>query len=211
MSMSVKPVSVISAVVWTVFSFVLPANGAERADVAALLARPGAEKARVGHTTGGDVSFLSAPAGASIAPGDVGNPADVARRFLLDNGPSFGIRSSKIDFQTERQTEDHGRTYIRLQQSYSGVPVFGGQAVVQMGKDNGIESVISGLLRHSSVLDASVQGVVPGIGRGAAAEVASKIVGEKLDVVDLKTTAGPELVVYAPEVLAPERPYLPGC
>ena len=178
------------------------AFAAERADIAGALATldsPG--NARTSQTPTGDLTYLGAPAGAGFAPGASGSATDAARGFLLDHGSSFGVRSSKVDFQPERENKDHGRTYVRLQQTYNGIPVFAAKALVQVGTRNRIESAAVDICRHVGALDGGRPGTTPTLSASDAVAAALKAAQKASEVNDLAPIDSPQLVIYAPEVV----------
>ena len=60
-------------------------------------------------------------------------PAVAARAFLADHGSLFGIDNQARELRTERtKVEAHGRSFVRFQQVHEGVPVMGGELVVQL-------------------------------------------------------------------------------
>ncbi|MFW6098287.1 MAG: hypothetical protein ACOC9Z_09420, partial [Chloroflexota bacterium] len=78
----------------------------------------------------------SAPAGRNLAP-------DAAARTFLDRyGPLFGITDPdrQLSVMSERALDD-GRSVLRYQQTYEGIPVLAGELMVQMTRANAVLSV----------------------------------------------------------------------
>lgn len=158
--------------------------------------------ARFNRTPAGHVRWLSAPAGHAFAPDAAfvpGDPAATARGFLRENGSVFGNISSSVDFVAKR-TRDRGTHHnVRLQQTYAGVPVFGGEAIVQLNARGGIESVMSRVQRDTQLLD---DGIVSTIPRLTAAEAAARAQIHFAAAAGEPVTVGPaELQIFAPALL----------
>ena len=158
--------------------------------------------ARFVRSAEGHVRWLSAPAGHAFAPDAAlvpGDPAATARGYLRANGSVFGINTPTVDFLV-RRTRDHGsRQNVRLQQTYAGVPVFGGEAVVQLNAHGGIESVLSRIQRDTQLLDSGSVSTIP---RLSAAEAAARAQAHFAAEAGEAVTVGPgELQIFAPALL----------
>ena len=158
--------------------------------------------ARFNRTPEGHVRWLSAPVGHAFAPDAAlvaGDAAATARGYLRENGSVFGITSTAVDF-IPRRTRDHGaRKNVRLQQTYAGVPIFGGEAVVQLNAQGGIESVLSRVQRDTQPLD---DGRVAATPRLSAREVATLAQNHFTTQTGEPVSVGPaELQIFAPALL----------
>lgn len=158
--------------------------------------------ARFNRTPEGHVRWLSAPPGHAFAPDAalvVGDAASTARGYLRENGSVFGISSTAVDFVVKRTRDRGARQNVRLQQTYAGVPVFGGEAIVQLNPQGGIESVLSRVQRDTQPLDNGSVATTPRISASDAATLAQNHftaqAGEPVSV-------GPaELQIFAPALL----------
>lgn len=158
--------------------------------------------ARFARSLEGHVRWLSAPKGHAFAPEAAllpGDPAGTARGYLRENGFVFGIQSAAVDF-VPRRTRDRGaRKDVRMQQTYAGVPVFGGEAVVQLNAQGGIEAVMSRLQRDTQSLD---DGTVPTKPRLSAAEAATQAqIHFATQLGELVKVSLAELQIFAPGLL----------
>ena len=158
--------------------------------------------ARFSRSLEGHVRWLSAPEGYAFAPEAAlvaGNPAATARGFLQVNRTVFGVDSDAVDFVPKR-TRDRGTHHnVRLQQTYAGVPVFGGEAVVQLNPRGGVESVLSRLQRDMQLLDRGSVAVTPRISATEAATLAQNHYAAQAGE---PVTAGPvELQIFAPALI----------
>jgi Zn-dependent metalloprotease len=114
---------------------VAPGGGQARHEAGARSLAPGTKLAYNRET--GEVGFLTTvrghpvPRPRRIAAG--AKPAVAARAFLADHGSLFGIDSQARELRTERtRRETQGRSFVRFQQVHQGVPVMGGELVVQL-------------------------------------------------------------------------------
>ncbi|MGI6208111.1 MAG: M4 family metallopeptidase [Anaerolineae bacterium] len=158
------------------------------------------------HPRTGLVRFYSAGAEASAralqaAPSGEGAPADpqtTALTFLEAFGPIFGVNSPARELATFRVTEaDRGRSFTRYQQLYQGVPVMGGELIVQ---------VAGGTVLSANGEIAPIQSLSPEptLSPLEAKELALALVrkGTGLAADQLQVTE-PELWVYDPRLLTP--------
>ena len=112
-----------------------PGGGQARQESIARSLAPGAKLAY--HRETGEVRYLTTLRGHPVPrPARIeadAKPAVAARAFLADHGSLFGIDSQARELRTERtRVEAHGRSFVRFQQVHEGVPVMGGQLVVQL-------------------------------------------------------------------------------
>ncbi|HNR33760.1 MAG TPA: M4 family metallopeptidase [Candidatus Hydrogenedentes bacterium] len=90
--------------------------------------------------------------------------AEVANAFMNQFGPAFGIWGPGIANRLNRdQIRKEGKV-LRIGQSYTGIPIFGSEIVVNLSNDNGIRSAIakvataselSKFIQPSSIISAS--------------------------------------------------------
>ena len=111
-----------------------PANGADGFGQGVALDR---------HDETGKVGFIGTKPGKPI---DTGAGADasaaaVARSFLGAHADSLGLRGSGLRL-VEKHATPGGGTAVRLGQTFSGVPVLGGEFVVTLDAGNDVLSVL---------------------------------------------------------------------
>jgi hypothetical protein len=77
----------------------------------------------------------------SVIPGDKGTPEEVTRGFLSAYGSLFGIKDQARELKVMRtKTANRGRSFVRFQQVYSGIPILGGELIVQLDSFNNVVS-----------------------------------------------------------------------
>lgn len=96
------------------------------------------------HAGTGLVRFLAAPAGRvfanqPVATLGVGAQAR-ARSFLSVYGGTFGLSDQVKDLTYKSENNFAGRTSVRFQQLYGGLPVIGGELVVNLDHDGNVIS-----------------------------------------------------------------------
>ena len=116
--------------------------------------------------------------------------SEVAARSFLDSyGRLFGLEAGSADLQILKQEEmENSRSFVRFQQTHQGIPVVGGELIVQMGSQRNVLSV-SGEILPDIELDTT-----PQIDKQAAIEIARTKVAKDYDL-DPNS-----LVVKAPEL-----------
>lgn len=152
------------------------------------------------HAQTGKVRFMgSEPSYAVPQPADLeagASPEDAARGFLSAYGRLFGIDDQESQLTVMRSRPLEGRAFVRFQQVHEGVPVFGGELIVQVDGDNNVVSA-NGEVSPDIALEMS-----PAIDAGAAKEAALAVVARQYEMeVDELRASGPELWVYSPALL----------
>ena len=176
-----------------------------------VLDAPSATEPPVIHQTEeGFIRFLVAPPGGQFVARETGNKAagaaGVARVFIEDHGAAFGILSGSTHFE-ELSTKSHrDANYVRLNQYYGGVPVFGAQVVVQVGADSGIHAIVSDIMRDTRALDDGAISLAPAVSSAAAVTRASQELGRVAGVnpANFSVLGNAALEVYRPAVLGLE-------
>jgi bacillolysin len=182
-----------------------PARGADRSLVSQLQ-RDAGGKARISyHSKTGLVSFLGTdlthtiPQKSNLARG--ASSETVARAFLDDYGELFGIARQADELDLMRsEPASGGRSFVRFQQLYRGIPVFGGELIVQLDSKRNILSA-NGEIAPGITVD-----TIPEIGASEAAEKATRAVAAwySLDPGEL-IASDPELWIYNPILLGRNR------
>jgi hypothetical protein len=65
----------------------------------------------------------------SAAPGQ---PEVTTRNFLREQGTLFDVTSAAVDFGHLKTNQANSRRYVRLNQMYAGIPMFGAQVMIQL-------------------------------------------------------------------------------
>ena len=159
------------------------------------------------HASTGMVRFLGTdldhplarPAGARAdAPPEV-----VARAFLASYGSLFGLhdQASNLALVSSRPA-DGGRDVVRFQQRIEGLPVLGGEWIVQLDGQGNVVSVSGEALPSAGARPPAWALASPGIDREAARERALDLVAEVHRVApEALAATEPELWVYHPALL----------
>src|SRR5262245_9230651 len=122
-----------------------------------------------------------------------------ARGFLSQHGSLFGLRNQgeELALETEKSAAS-GRSVLRFRQIQGGVPVLGGELIVQLNQDRDILS-INGEILPDSGFRASAR-----VDRVTAQNIARTAVAKfyQIDAARLRVT-NPELWIYEPSLLGP--------
>ena len=98
------------------------------------------------HPFTGRIRFMSTETGIAATTLERASPSAspevVARSFLNVYGPVFGIKnqSEELTLIRNKLISEQGRSFSRFQQKYNGLPVMGGELIVQM-KDKNVISI----------------------------------------------------------------------
>ena len=136
---------------------------------------------------------ISRPSG--LAPS--ASPTAVARAFLGSHGKAFGIGDQANELRVMSvRTVSAGRSVVRFQQNHEGVPVLGGELVVNL---DGSKNVLSA---GGEVLPAPAVSVLPRIESSAASDTALEAVAKARSVPASKLQASkPSLWIYDSRIL----------
>ncbi len=117
--------------------------------------------------------------------------------FLATYGPLFGLGTPGVGMRVERtRVVGDGRGVVRYQQEYLGVPVFGGQMVVQFESDGRLLSALADLSAEPAAL------VEPRIDAAEAQAAALRTVALREAIVPEALSASePALWIYDPAVV----------
>jgi len=167
---------------------------------------PSGQTPRIATSKGdGTVIFLSAPPSSPMPVATATRSflpaADLAQAFVSENANLFHENDSKIGFSVVRQQSSGPRTYVRMKQTYGGLPVFGAGSIVQVSDAaQGVEAVTADIMAVPSSVEANQLQLSPGkTADQARAEALAEWQTRHPDVA-LKATAG-ELLVYSPSVV----------
>jgi len=159
------------------------------------------------HSQTGLVRFLGTSPGEPIPqPSALPPDADsdtAARSFLAYYGGAFGLSNPQAELQTMLvEDADSGRSFVRFQQVYQGVPVMGGELIVQL------DSQMDVLSASGETLPALELSTTPVVSPDEAAQTAMALVAKQYGLSsETLLVSKPELWVYNPILLgAPQIP-----
>jgi Zn-dependent metalloprotease len=158
-------------------------------------------------TEDGYIRTLGAPSKQFFPIGNpvAGDRRAMARNFLAEHGPAFGIRSKAIDFTSKKSGQRENRRFERLQQTYGGIPVFGAEVVIQFNEFDGVEYVASDILRTTDTLDEGAVSTIPTIPADDAIALAMEWMTAQF--LDLRLTGtDAQLMIYEPAVVGNSGP-----
>ncbi|MFZ5818725.1 MAG: M4 family metallopeptidase, partial [Chloroflexota bacterium] len=202
--------SVVFALLWSASGFRASAEGAQytapaqrQNDIYAQCLNSGQARTTLEAETG-TLRFVGATPGRPI-PQPAALPANAspeaaARGYLSVCGSLFGLRNQATDLSVIKQRADGERTTVRFQQEYQGIPVVGGEMILQVDGNNNIVSVSKEILSKVKV------GTQPAVSAAQAGQNALQAAAKKyqLGVSDLTATE-PELWVYNPQLIGPDE------
>ncbi len=125
-------------------------------------------------------------------------PEDVARGFLSKYGELFGLVNQSSELNAMRgKTAKGGRSSVHFQQVYEGIPIMGGELIVQVGTTKNSIISASGEILPDISLDTT-----PTVAASSAQEAALNVVvkGYGIDPGALRVSE-PELWIYNPIIL----------
>ncbi|MEJ2745135.1 MAG: hypothetical protein P8123_05540, partial [bacterium] len=157
------------------------------------------------HAKTGMVRFFSAdkqrpPTTKEALPANAA-PEAVSRAFLKEYGSLFGVKSQAEELKVMRVRSAGGdRSFVRFQQHHKGVPVLGGEMVVQTDKKRNVVSA------NGEIAPAISADVTPSIDADFAAERARAAVAKWYGVAAADVEVNePRLWIYNPVILGPGR------
>jgi len=132
------------------------------------------------------------------------SPEAAARAYLSTCGSLFGLQDQAHELTVKSETNaDRGRSFLHFQQVYRGIPVIGGELVVQIDKDKNIVSV------NGEILPGLEMNVIPTISPEAARQRAlEKVAKEYALEPQILLASEPELWIYNPAILGGPGPRL---
>ncbi len=156
------------------------------------------------HAQTGKVRFIGVPSSSQAIqqPSTLtaqAQPEDAARGFLSTYGPLFGLQDQTRELTPMRvQAAGRERSFVRFQQVYNDVPVFGGELIVQMNSANNILSA------NGEILPDIALSTSPAVTAAAASQTAVDEVARWYAVsVDDLAVSTPELWIYNPALVEP--------
>jgi Zn-dependent metalloprotease len=129
-------------------------------------------------------------------------PEEAARGYLSTCGSLFGLSNQADELIVKRQNKvEDGRSVFRFQQTYQGIPVFGGELVVQLNAANDILMVNGGMLPDIK-LDTQA-GIDAATAQQAALQVVTAQYSMNSEALKVST---PELWIYSPVLFHQDGP-----
>ncbi|MEK7793746.1 MAG: hypothetical protein AAB353_04410 [Candidatus Hydrogenedentota bacterium] len=179
------------------------------ASVAALLASidltAATEDPRTSFDARGHLDFFGAPPGAPApltpSTAEAETQADQAIAFIADYGPAFGFHGDGAGLLTTRVNVEVNRTYVRLQQTYIDLEVFGAEMIVQL-EPGGVTFVSADIMTDTWKLDTGRTPVTPAITADQAADFArANTDAALLSDSNFEVKGSPYLAIYDPAVV----------
>jgi bacillolysin len=153
------------------------------------------------HAETGKVRFIGASPTRPISQPTLlatgASPEMAARGFLAVYGQLFGLRDQARELTVMKERlADRGRSFIRFQQVYQGIPVMGGELMVQMDDGKNVVSA-SGEVLPDLALDPT-----PAVDASRAKQTALTLVAKYYQLeLNALTVGEPELWIYNPALL----------
>jgi bacillolysin len=157
------------------------------------------------HAATGLVRFIGTDSQYSIAhPAGVAAtaaPEPAARAFLKTYGALFGLRDQAQELRLMRAETLGARSFVRFQQVHAGVPVLGGELIVQLDGGRNVLSTNSEILPNLQIR------IAPTLDEAAAVERARAAIAKSYGLTpnDLKSSK-PQLWLYNPVLLGGPGP-----
>lgn len=149
------------------------------------------------HRETGKVRFVGTRPEQPITVASHGSPSQTALSFLSQHERAFGLRDADSDLRVgEVNGLGDGRSSVRLQQVYRGVPILAGELIVNLDADDNVLSV-SGETEPFPRVDTD-----PGIGAAEAADTAVATTAKEhgIDAGELEASA-PKLAIFDSRLL----------
>jgi Zn-dependent metalloprotease len=152
------------------------------------------------RTPSGHVRSLSASPKAPLRVSDnAADPAQTAQAFVRKYQGAFTSAGSLNEFQPSRVHSKAGRSYIRLNQTYGGIPVWAGEMTVQVNR-GAVEFVLSDVMTHSASIDTGRLALSPTLTAQEARTAAVQALQAEYPQA-LLAAAEPQLLIYDPALV----------
>ncbi len=133
----------------------------------------------------------------TVVPGD---PKTTAQNFIYEQKEIFGITGSEVDFSSKRSKRKNGKNYERFQQTYSQIPVYGAEFLVQLDDSGGVEYAFCDIMTDTSLLDDGHISTTPAISAYDAECTALEKLSQENPAYQLDSL-DPKLMIFHPEVI----------
>jgi len=172
---------------------------------------PGAtESPTIYQDDNGFIKFLGAPPNAyfeaEVGANKASSPESIASAYVAKHAGAFGVADSKVSLSTTNVKEHGGSSFVRLNQSYDGIPVFGAQMVVQVSGGN-ILNLANDTFAQSESLANGGLSLTPKINAASATAAGQRALAAVLGNVgspQLRPAGEADLMVLNPGVLGLE-------
>lgn len=173
-------------------------------------------KPRIGKASHGFIKYLGAPQAsvfATKANAKTAGADAIAQSFMRENKQFFVSDSAYVSFKTNRVRKEDDRTFVRMSQTYKGIPVWSASVMVQVKEGQGVAMASSDIMRDLMPLEAGFLSTEPTISSEWAEYLAKQDLAKKgnLDLniqyeMDDLVASQPELMIYEPSVVGNEGP-----
>jgi Zn-dependent metalloprotease len=162
--------------------------------VGAAAAQPG-EASRTWLAPDGFLRFVASPPGRAFANAAASTPGAAATAFLAAHARAFGIDTGRDAFDVRSTRPLPGRTFVKLEQRHAGVPVFAGQAMVQLDDAGRVQCVVAEIGRGLGGID-----LAPGLVPAEIVDRARRAAAPGSPNDDITVTA-PRTMIFAPNLI----------
>ncbi len=130
-------------------------------------------------------------------------PEQVSRAFLSSYGQLFGLRGQDRELALMQQERVSGRDFVRFQQVYQGIPVIGGEIIVQTNQQRAIMSA------NGEVMPDLQIATQPSVAADLAAQKALSAIAKAYQLHPAELRASPpQLWIFNPALLGGPGPRL---
>jgi Zn-dependent metalloprotease len=153
------------------------------------------------HAVTGKARFLSTRSGASILQPQAlaadATAEDAARQFLSAYGELFGLKDAGESLRLiKSKTDEQEREFVRFQQVQGGIPILGGELIVELDAQKNVAAVIGEALPEAGV------NLRPRVSAEAARTSALQAIAKQYELLIEELEADePTLWIYDPALL----------
>ena len=170
-------------------------------------ARGAAQSGYLARSASGYVTTFVAPPGRAYAvarPGGDTGPDGLALAFLRENRVALGWSKKGATLRAAKSVKREGRSFVRFEQRFAGLPVYGASAVVQVEPDGGVAFALVDIAHDDAELHAAGFATAPSVAAGSAASTALGALpaGSRGSLV----AEDPELMIFEPAVVGSAGP-----
>jgi hypothetical protein len=160
------------------------------------------ESLRVLKTPDGYVRNILAPPSTHfpVEPAARVTPEMASRGFLRSHAALFSTVSPRLEFGAPSTKRSAQRSFVRYQQKYAGLEVFGACVILQVHASGGIQAVTSDIMRDTALLDSNSVSLKPSIDVDGAQEEGMEFLAAEYKQLQFK--AGPPILkIFSPSVV----------
>jgi Zn-dependent metalloprotease len=163
--------------------------------------------AYLARSASGHVTTFAAPPGRAYAvtrPGADASPEGLALAFLRENRVALGWSKKGATLRAAKSVKRGDRSFVRFEQSFVGLPVYGASAVVQVEANGGVAFALVDIARDDAELHAAGFATEPSVAAGWVASAAlGTLPAEKRGGL---VAEDPELMIFEPAVVGSAGP-----